>query len=188
MKKLLVALFLTTIIGLTVSAQKTLNGITLPATIKKDTTQLLLNGAGIRKKVFFKLYVAGLYLQSKTKNPNDIINGDKEMLMRLTITSGMISSSNMSEAIEEGFKKSMNGNTAPLKSQIDIFINTFKKEEIKEGDLFEIWYTPNVGVQPYKNGKLQNTIPGLDFKKAVFGIWFSTNPVDEDLKKALLGL
>src|SRR5437868_11928221 len=102
MKKIFLIAFSTIAIVLNTYAQKTLNGITLPATIKKDTTQLLLNGAGIRKKVFFKLYVAGLYLQSKTKNPNDIINGDKEMLMRLTITSGMISSSNMSEAIEEG--------------------------------------------------------------------------------------
>src|SRR5947207_318236 len=159
MKKTFFILFCAFGIALGASAQKTLNGITFPANIKKDTTQLLLNGAGIRKKVFFKLYVAGLYLQSKTQNPNDIINGDKEMLMRLTITSGMISSNNMSEAIEEGFKKSMNGNTAPLQSKIDMFINTFKKEEIKEGDVFEIWYVPNVGIQPYKTGKLQNPIP-----------------------------
>jgi hypothetical protein len=169
-------------------AQKTINGVTLPATIKKDNAELLLNGKGVRKKVFFKLYVAGLYLQAKTSNGYEVIMNDKEMMMRLTITSGMISSENMSEAIEEGFQKSMNGNTDPLKDKIDVFISTFKKEEIKEGDVFEIWYTPNTGVQPYKNGKLQNTIPGMDFKKALFGIWFSGNPVDADLKKGLLGL
>jgi hypothetical protein len=169
-------------------AQKTINGITLPATIKKDNAELLLNGGGVRKKVFFKLYVAGLYVQSKTSNGYEVIMNDKEMLMRLTITSGMISSDNMSEAIEEGFKKSMNSNTVPLKDKVDLFIGTFKMEAIKEGDVFEILYVPSLGVQTYKNGKLASTIPGLDFKKAVFGIWFSGNPVDGDLKKALLGL
>jgi hypothetical protein len=188
MKKMFLFLFLGTGICLNVAAQKTINGVALPASIKKDNVELVLNGGGIRKKVFFKLYVAGLYLKTKTTNGYEVIASDKEMMMRLTITSGMISSENMSEAIEEGFKKSMNGNTALLKEKIDMFINTFKKEPIKEGDVFEIWYMPAVGVQPYKNGKLQNTITGLDFKKALLGIWFSGNPVDDDLKKGLLGL
>lgn len=169
-------------------SQKTVNGVTLPDTIKKDKTELLLNGGGVRKKVFFKLYVAGLYLQAKTTNGYEVVMSDKEMMMRLTITSGMISSDNMSEAIEEGFEKSMNGNTTPMKPQIETFIATFKKEEIKGGDVFEMLYVPGTGVQTYKNGKLASTIPGLDFKKALFGIWFSGNPVDADLKKALLGL
>jgi hypothetical protein len=187
MKYLSLVLVLFLAIVFSAKAQKTIIGVTLPATVKKDNSELMLNGGGVRKKVFFKLYVAGLYLQSKTTNGYEVIMADKEMMMRLTITSGMISSENMSEAIEEGFEKSMNGNTAPLKEKIEAFINTFKKEQIKEGDVFEIWYVPNVGVQPYKNGKQQSTITSIDFKKALFGIWFSGNPVDADLKKALLG-
>jgi hypothetical protein len=188
MKKANLFLFSFAIILSAASAQKTVNGITLPASIKKDKTELILNGAGVRKKVFFKLYVAGFYLQTKTSNGYEVIMADKEMLIRLTITSGMISSENMSEAIEEGFQKSMNGNTTVLNDKIETFISTFKKEPIKESDVFELWYVPSVGVQVSKNGKLQNTIQGLDFKKALFGIWFSSNPVDADLKKALLGL
>lgn len=168
-------------------AQLTLNSVTLPAKVNKDNTELMLNGGGIRKKLFLKLYTAGLYVSAKTKNAADIVNADKPEVMRLTITSGFISSSNMSEAIQEGFKKSMHDNTAPLQSKIDEFISTFKKDAIKEGDTFEIWYIPGQGIKSYKNDKLQSTIPGLDFKKALFGIWFSDNPVDEDLKTGLLG-
>jgi Chalcone isomerase-like len=187
MKKnqLLLALFI--LIGFGAEAQLTLNGVTLPAKVNKDNTELILNGGGIRKKLFFKLYTAGLYVQTKTSNPNDLINADKPEVMRLTITSSVISSSNMSEAIEEGFKKSTKDNTAPLRTKIDEFINTFKKDVIKEGDVFEIWYVPGQGVKSYKNDKLQSTIPGLDFKKALFGIWFCDTPADEDLKKGLLG-
>jgi hypothetical protein len=171
----------------TAQAQLTLNDVTLPAKIKSDNTELILNGGGIRKKAFFKLYTAGLYLQAKSKSGSEIIAADKPVAIQLTITSSLISSDNMSEAIEEGFGKSMKGNTAPLKDKIASFISTFKKEAIKEGDVFEIWYVPGVGVKAYKNKKLQTTIAGLDFKKALFGIWLSEDPVDADLKKGLLG-
>jgi hypothetical protein len=173
---------------LTSTAQITLNGITLPAKIKQETTELVLNGGGIRTKVFFKLYTAGLYLPAKSKNGNEIIAGDKPPAIRLTITSGLGDSEKMSEAIKEGFGKSMKGNTAPLKTQIENFVGTFKKEELKEGDVFELWYLPGTGVKAFKNGKLQTTVAGLDFKKALFGIWLSEDPVDSDLKEGLLGL
>src|SRR3954470_17298906 len=94
-------------------AQQTINGVTLPATIKAGTTDLVLNGGGIRKKLFFKVYTGGLYLTAKNKNATDIINADKATAFRLTITSSVINSNNFSEAIEEGFGKSMKGNTAP---------------------------------------------------------------------------
>ena len=173
---------------LTASAQVTLNGVTLPAKLKQETTELTLNGGGIRTKIFFKLYTAGLYVQAKSKNGNEIAAADKPTALKLTITSGMVDSEKMSEAIREGFGKSMKGNTAPLKTQIDNFVGTFQKEEIKEGDVYELWYFPGTGVKAFKNGKLQTTIAGLDFKKALFGIWLSDDPVDSDLKDGLLGL
>lgn len=168
-------------------AQLTINGVTLPATVKQGTTDLLLNGGGIRKKLFFKLYTGGLYLSAKSKNAADIVNADKPTAFRLTITSGVINSGNLSEAVEEGFGKSMKGNTAPLQEKINVLVSTFKSEEIKEGDMFELSYVPGEGVKAFKNGKLKNTITGLDFKKALFGIWLGEDPVDADLKTALLG-
>jgi hypothetical protein len=42
-------------------------------------------------------------------------------------------------------------------------------------------------VKAYKNSKLQVTIEGLEFKKALIGIWLSADPVDADLKTGLLG-
>jgi hypothetical protein len=175
------------LICLSAEAQITLNGVTLPAKVKSDATELVLNGGGIRKKLFFKLYTAGLYLPVKSKNANEIIAADKPTAIRLVMTSSVINSSNMSEAIQEGFGKSLKGNTAPMQAKIDAFIDIFRKEEIKEGDVFEVWYTTAEGVRGFKNGKLKGTITGLDFKKALFGIWLSDTPVDEDLKSGLLG-
>jgi hypothetical protein len=187
MKQLQLTLLLALLIITGINAQTTLNGVTLPAKLTQDKTELVYNGGGIRKKMFFKIYVAGLYLPAKNKNGNEIVNADKPVCIRLQITSGVVSSDNMSESIREGFKLSTKGNTAPIQSKIDAFIGTFSKEEIKEGNVFELWYVPGVGVKSYKNGKHVSTVEGLDFKKALFGIWLSDTPVDADLKNGLLG-
>jgi hypothetical protein len=39
----------------------------------------------------------------------------------------------------------------------------------------------------HKNGKMLGTIEGLEFKKALFGIWLGNNPADKDLKAGMLG-
>ena len=168
-------------------AQLTLNGVKLPAKVKATNSELILNGGGIRKKAFFKVYVIGLYLGQKTKDANAIIKNNDEVLVQLQITSSVVSSSNMSEAIEEGFGKSMKGNTAPLKAKIEAFINNFKKEPIKEGDVFVLNYVPGVGVKTSKNGKLLSTIEGEDFKKALLGIWLGADPIDAGVKTGILG-
>ena len=186
--KLINTILLFVVLGFSANAQISLNGVNLPAKLVHQQTELVLNGGGVRKKMFFKVYVVGLYLSEKNKNAHEIYPADKPMALRLQITSSMVSSNNMSEAIREGFNQSTGGKIAPLKDKIDAFIQTFAKEKITQGNIFDIYYVPGVGVQTFKNNKLQSTIDGLDFKKALFGIWLADMPVDDHLKKGLLGL
>ena len=185
--RLLLIILASLAISIPTTAQVTYNDVTLPATMKAGDKTINLNGGGIRKKLFFKLYTGGLYLEEKTSDANKIINSDMGMAVKLQITSSMISSENMSEAINEGFGKSTKNNTAPLKEKIAKFVATFGKEEIVEGNVFDIVYVPGKGVESYKNGKLQSTIEGMNFKKALFGIWLCGEPADEDLKAGMLG-
>ncbi|MEJ2528243.1 MAG: chalcone isomerase family protein, partial [Sulfurovaceae bacterium] len=66
------------------------------------------------------------------------------------------------------------------------FIAVFD-EPIVKGDLFELLYIPNQGVSIYKNGLRKQTIKGLAFKKALFGIWLGKESAQESLKKELVG-
>ena len=129
----------------------------------------------------------GLYLKEKSKDAGAIVKSNEEMAVRLQITSSVVNSGNMSSAIKEGFEKSMKGNIAPLQSKIDAFIGIFSKEEIKGGDVFTLNYVPGAGVKSFKNGKIQATIEGEDFKKALFGIWLGEDPIDAGLKTSILG-
>ena len=189
MKKSVSTFTLLVILFSNINAQVTVNGATLPARLFQTKTELVLNGAGVRTKYFIKPYVSGLYLKSKSSDAKEIINADKPMAVRMHIISNLMTNSNMTTAIIEGFEKSTNGNTKPIQPKIDICTKVFNKEPIKVGDVFDIYYIPNQGTKIFKNGIFQEPIiPGLDLKKAIFGIWLCDNPVEESLKKKMLGL
>ena len=110
------------------------------------------------------------------------------MAIKLRVISTMVSKENMEEAIRVGFDKSTGNNTSGIKDKIDLLISTGFKEEIAVGDIFDLIYIPNKGVSVVKNDVSLVTITGLDFKKALFGIWLCDQPADENLKNKLPGL
>lgn len=167
-------------------AQVTINDVTLPAKTTVNGADLILNGAGLRKKLFFKLYVGGLYLTRTMSEPAKVIEENEAMSIHLEITSKLISSDNMSEAVVEGFEKSTNGNSAKFAKEIKTFMDAFS-EEIVIGNKFDFTYIPGTGVIVSKNGKVLTTIKGYEFKKALFGIWLGSEPADDDLKDGMMG-
>ena len=168
-------------------SQVSIEGVVLPATLQSGEYNLSLNGGGLREKLWFDLYVGGLYLSAKNNNAEEIVAANQPMAMRLHIISKLITSEKMAEATLEGFEKSLDGSFGSLKSKIHAFVDVFKQDEIVKGDIFDIHYSPDEGILTYKNSKLLSTITGHDFKKALFGIWLSDDPVDKDLKEGMLG-
>lgn len=168
----------------------TIEGVPIPDKLTLDTTSLILNGTGVRNKFHLKVYVAALYLPAKNSDPVEIINKDEPQAIVLHITSILMTSGNMSKYITEGFSRSTGGKTAPIQKQIDLALTIFNSEPVSKFDKFEMFYLPEErGVKAYKNGKFLSFIPGgVEFKKAMFGIWLSNDPVDADLKTGILGL
>ncbi len=188
MKKLIVvASFFSCCIGSSI-AQVTIHGVTLPEKLGREDKVCILNGAGVKKHYFISIYVAGLYLKNKNTNPNAIINDDQVIAVRMQIISSLVTKDRMCESIKEGFNKSTGGNTAPIQKEIDMIVKIFQSEEIKVGDVFDIWYFPGKGVMASKNAeKLDLLIPGLYFKKSLFDIWLGENSADKELKESMLG-
>jgi hypothetical protein len=165
---------------------KEIEGVNLPESLEVAKSKLILNGAGVRSKFFMDLYVGGLYLENKSNNPQEIIEGDEPMAIRLHIISSLITSKKMENATREGFENATKGNTEPIKIQIEEFISVFK-EKIEEDDIFDLIYLPDKGLEVYKNSELKSRLEGLDFKQALFGIWLSEKPAQKSLKKEMLG-
>jgi hypothetical protein len=190
MKKILLLFaFILSLQFSTVSAQTHLevNGVTVPRKIEFQNKTLQLNGAGGRSKMWLEVYVQALYLSQLSQDPKFIIDSDTEMAIRIEITSSMVSSNKLTKAMNAGFEKSAGSNFEELKPRIEDF-KKLLSDVITEKDVFVLAYNPfDQTINVIKNDVLKGKIPGFDFKKALFGIWLSDKPVDDTLKKHLLG-
>jgi len=186
MKKQIALLLLVIGSSLTSFAQTTISGVKVDNKLSIDGQDLVLNGAGLREKLWIDLYVGALYLPKKSSSANDIMASSDGAAIKLTIVSGMITSKKMIDAVNEGFENATGGKTEPLKAKIDKF-KSFFKDEIVKGDQFLIVNVPGTGVVVYKNGVKKGSIEGHDFKKALFGIWLCDKPADKNLKAGMLG-
>lgn len=189
MKKAFLAGFAYLMLAATLSAPVlalTVGGVDVPDTYTANSTELQLNGAGTRSKFFIDLYVGSLYVPKAQHDGNTVVDADEPQAITLHIISDMITSDRMTEATMEGFEASTGGDMAPIQSEIDQLMSVFK-EEIKEGDVFDLVYVPGEGVKVFKNSEQKGTVGDLEFKKALFGIWLSDEPAQKSLKKKMLG-
>ncbi|MGC2165019.1 MAG: chalcone isomerase family protein [Gallionella sp.] len=160
-----------------------------PATEVQLGTQLLkLNGAGVRTKFFFKVYVAALYLPQKQKSAEAIIAGDHQYRIALHMLRDLSSEKlfkAFNDAIEANHSAAELGAMgAEIKQMAGIFDAA---KQVKEGDAITLDYLPGIGTQISINGTLRGTIGGIEFNRAILRIWLGRNPAQEDLKEGMLG-
>lgn len=167
-------------------SQVKVGDVKVPVSLPVGETNLVLNGAGLREKFFVDLYVLALYVKNKSSDALKLMHANEPMAIRMHIVSGFVTSERMESVTDEGFIRSTDGNVAPLQSRINQFKAVFDNK-MSKGDVFDFIYEPEKGTQVFRNNSLAITIPGLDFKKAFFGIWLYKKPTDSDIQDKLMG-
>ena len=162
-----------------------IGGVQMPETLKAGETTLVLNGAGLRKKLWIKVYAGGLYLEKKTKKQKTIIDADAPMAVRMHFIYNGVSAKKLIDAWDEGFEAATGDNIDPIKAEIAQFNGMFTKEAMRN-DVYDIIYVPEVGTTVSLNGKPLGTVKSLEFKKALFAIWLGDKPADDGLKEGML--
>jgi hypothetical protein len=150
---------------------------------------LVLNGAGLRTRMFFKVYAAGLYVPQKS--------GDVAALLAQTgprrVAIGMlrdVDAGTFADALIEGLKANhTEAQLAALKPQIDRLQATLKSVgEAKKGDAIRLDWIPDTGTQIVVNGQPRGEpIGDAAFFAALLRVWLGDKPADAALKKAMLG-
>lgn len=163
-------------------------GVKLPDTAQVGNVNLQLNGAGLRTKFFFKIYVSALYLPQKQALADSIIADEHEHRVALHILHELSSKKlygAFSEAIEVNHTHAeLAALDAEMKQMRQIFDEV---KEVKPGDVITLDYLPVSGTQISVNGTARGTIAGTPFNRALLRIWLGSKPVQDDLKKAMLG-
>jgi chalcone isomerase-like protein len=163
---------------------KEVSGVTLTDTATVEGKTVKLNGAGLRKKVVFKVYVGGLYLENPSKDAATVISSDQIKRMQLSVLRSL-STKQITEAIEEGFEKNSKAQMGALKPRLEKLKSMIP--DVVEGEQILLTYVPGKGTLVSAKGAEKGVIEGKDFADALFAVWLGPNPVQEDLKKALLG-
>lgn len=158
-------------------------GVAVPETTTVEGKTLKLNGAGLRTKVVFKVYVAGLYAETTSKDAAALIAADEVKSMRLAILRSL-KGSQVSEAIEEGFEKNSKAQMPALKARLAKLSAMIPN--VEKGDDIVLSWVPGKGTVVSVKGAEKGVIEGKDFADALFSVWLGKNPVQEDLKKELL--
>ena len=171
--------------GLSVQAQNiTVSGATFKKKLDVKGDILTFNGAGLRQKYGFDLYVGALYLPNQTSDANKIINSDEIQCINIKIISNKVTRDKFNETVSEGFSKATHGKATDEQKKL---FKSYFSAEIKDKDDILLIYKPGKGVAVMINGNYKGVVGNLEFKKALWSIWLGGNPADGKLKNKMLG-
>ncbi len=164
-------------------------GVTLDEQVKVGNSELKLNGAGIRTKAFFKVYVAALYLGDKKSSTAEVLSATGPKRVTLTMLRE-VSSDQLSQALLDGIN-----NNSSSEEKLQLFNQMLAigqifgaYRSIKPKDVVTLDWVPGSGTQIFMNGKkLGDTLPEASFYNALLKIWLGEKPADKSLKRQMLG-
>jgi len=166
------------------------SGIKFSETTKVGGKELLLNGLGVRTKVIFKVYAAGLYMPEKMTSTEEIFKADGPRRVQLVMMREVTSEEFGNNFVNGINNNSTNAERTKFITQVTKFGEMFALlESLKKGDVLDLDWVPATGTTCYLNGKrIGETVQGLDFYNAVMKIWLGEKPADASLKPKLLGV
>ncbi len=165
------------------AAAKEREGVVSPEVMQVSGQQLHLMGMGLRKKLWFKVYIASFYLQTPTEDAALAISSDQvkrvEMHMLRDLERGKIT-----EAVQGGFEKNSAAELPRLQGRLDTFLKSIP--DLKSGQVILVTYVPGRGTLIKAGGGEEIALPGKDFADALFSVWLGQHPVDDELKNEML--
>jgi len=164
-------------------------GVKIDDKTRLGSAELVLNGAGLRKRAFFQVYAIGLYLPQKSATPGGVLEqpGPKRVAIHMLRDVGADA---FTEALADGIRANHSEAQAkalePRVGELAAIMAELK--EAKKGMAIALDWQPASGTVVVVNGAPRGKpISGEDFYRALLRIWVGDKPVQDDLKKALLG-
>ena len=163
-------------------------GVTLADKVSVGGQALVLNGAGVRTKVFFKIYVGSLYLPQKVGDLAGVLAKSPRRIQMNLLRD--LTADQLVGALVGGLHDNNSpAEMAAVKASTDELVRImmrFKDVDAKEKDVLTLDFVDG-GTKVALNGEARGVIPGEAFNSALTRIWLGDRPAQGDLKKAMLG-
>ncbi|MDQ6986709.1 MAG: chalcone isomerase family protein [Mariprofundaceae bacterium] len=163
-----------------------IEAVMLAERINVDGNTLLLNGAGVRSKFFFDIYVGALYLPEKVQQAAHVLLFPAPARVSMTILYKEVAAEKLIHGWQRGFEKNQDdASMQALQDRLRAFNAMFG--DAQRGDVLVFDFLSDGSTRVIINNKQKSEIPGVDFQRALLSVWLGENPADDDLKQALLG-
>jgi hypothetical protein len=161
-------------------------GVKIDDSARVAGTPLVLKGAGLRKRVFFQVYAMGLYVQDAKADPVAQAGAKRVAIHMLRDVGADQFIGALAEGIRDNHAEAEAKALEPRVAELGAIMAEVK--EAKKGMAILLDWVPGAGTQVTIDGRpAGKPIAGEDFYRALLRIWLGERPVQEDLKKALLG-
>jgi len=148
--------------------------------------ELSLRGAGLRKRAFFQVYAMGLYVADRKADPIAQPGAKRIAIHMLRDVGADTFTAALSDGIRDNHSEAEAKALEPRVAQLGAILAAVK--EAKKGMAITLDWVPGSGTQVTIDGKpAGKLIEGDDFYRGLLRIWLGGKPVQDDLKKALLG-
>jgi hypothetical protein len=169
----------------TPDTSRTVNGVVLPENISVAGKTLVLNGAAVRKKAIFKVYVAALYVAAKSQSADAILAEDEPRRMVMHFVRG-VGKGKVCDAWTDGLKDNSPNASEDVKKEFADLCTLMA--DVKDGDEMSYTYIPGTGTLVVIAGQEKGTVGGREFSEALLRCWIGPKPgPGEGFKKDLLG-
>jgi hypothetical protein len=183
MKNLFVALVLTLLFAGRSTAVE-VAGVNLEPTVTANGQQLKLNGYGLRKKFFVKVYIGSLYSAKQFSTAAAALSDTGDKLIRMNFLHSKVEKEKITEAFSEGFAN----NSPDLigSPEVKKFLSLFTAD-FNRGDVVDLILSADGSVSASHNTKTLGSIPSTKLARGVLAIYLGDKPADDSLKKGMLG-
>lgn len=163
-----------------------IEGVNIPESVNVDGKSLPLNGAGVRTKFFFDIYIGALFLPTKVTTYPEVLDMPGSKQVSMTFLYDEVAREKLTAAWDEGFENNLSeAQLAALKDRIDEFNGMFVSAH--EGDVYTFKFHADGSTSIVFNGNEVGRITGADFQKALLSVWLGDIPADSGLKEGMLG-
>jgi len=161
-------------------------GVKIDEQTRVAQAPLVLKGAGLRKRFFVQVYAMGLYVADRNADPVTQPGAKRIAIHMLRDVDADQFVGALSDGIRDNHSAAEAKSLEPRVAQLGAILAALK--EAKKGMLITLDGVPGGTLVSVDGKPAGKPIEGEDFYRALLRIWLGDKPVQDDLKKALLGL
>ena len=163
-----------------VAQGKQMAGVKMPEQLLLEGQQLQLAHMELHEKLWFNVYVWGLYLENVPTRAEEAIahNGVKRLQFSFLRN---IKRNQLVDAFRDGLAGHSALRAPGMQQDLEKLLSTLR--DVSDGDDLVLTYVPSAGL--HVSGKASGgiLIPGKRFADALFTVWLEEHPIFKDAKK-----